>query len=92
MNAQKAYHTKHLESTIDSIVEDSMDFLADNISSVLISIELESKKKGIPLDEIVHSNTLLSSKLDSILYESCKSLSREIKSAFGIEATKNNLK
>lgn len=92
MNAQKVYNKQHLEDAIDSMIEDSMDFLADDISSILISMELDSKKKGIALDEIMRSNSLLSSKLDSILHESYISLSKEIKSAFGIKITKSNLK
>ena len=92
MNTQKIYNKQHLENTIDSMIEDSMDFLADDISSILISIELDSKKKGLALDEIMRSNSLLSSKLDSILHEFYVSLSKEIKGIFGIEVKKNNLK
>lgn len=92
MNTQKIYNKQHLENTIDSMIEDSMDFLADDISSILISIELDSKKKGVALDEIMRSNSLLSSKLDLVLYEFYVSLSKEIKGIFGIEVEKNNLK
>lgn len=92
MNTQKIYDKEDLENIIDSMIEDSMDFLADDISSILISMELDSKKKGIGLDEIMRSNSLLSSKLDSILHKSYILLSEEIKGAFGIKVTKSNLK
>ena len=53
MKTQKIYNDKNLENTINSIIEDSMDFLADDISSILILIELDSKENGIDLAKVI---------------------------------------
>jgi hypothetical protein len=92
MKTQKIYNDKNLENTINSIIEDSMDFLADDISSILILIELDSKENGIDLAKVIRSNSAISSKLDLVLEEFYTSLSKEIKVIFGIEITNNKLK
>ena len=92
MKTQKIYNDKNLENTINSIIEDSMDFLVDDISSILIIIELDGKEKGIELDKVIRSNSAISSKLDLVLEEFYTSLCKEIKVIFGIEITKTSLK
>ena len=92
MKTQKIYNDKNLENTINSIIEDSMDFLADDISSILILIELDSKENGIDLAKVIRSNSAISSKLDLVLEEFYTSLCKEIKVIFGIEITKTSLK
>jgi len=92
MKTQKIYNDKNLENTINSIIEDSMDFLADDISSILILIELDSKENGIDLAKVIGSNSAISSKLDLVLEEFYTSLCKEIKVIFGIEITKTSLK
>ena len=87
MKTQKIYNDKNLENTINSIIEDSMDFLADDIASILTSIELDSKRSGAALDELLRSNSVLSSKLDLVLAKFYKTLSSEIKNTFGIKAS-----
>lgn len=91
MKTQKIYNDQNLENTIDSIIEDSMDFLVDDISSILILIELDGKEKGIELDKIIRSNSAISSKLDLVLEEFYTSLSKEIKGIFGLKITNNKL-
>ena len=91
MKTQKIYNDKNLENTINSIIEDSMDFLADDISSILILIELDSKENGIDLAKVIRSNSAISSKLDLVLEEFYTSLSKEIKSIFGLKMTNNKL-
>ena len=91
MKTQKIYNDKNLENTINSIIEDSMDFLADDISSILILIELDSKENGIDLAKVIRSNSAISSKLDLVLAEFYTSLSKEIKSIFGLKITNNKL-
>jgi hypothetical protein len=68
-------------------VEDALDFLADDITSILTSIELDSKRSGAALDELLRSNSVLSSKLDLVLAKFYKTLSSEIKNTFGIKAS-----
>ena len=91
MKTQKIYNDKNLENTINSIIEDSMDFLVDDISSILILIELDSKENGIDLAKVIRSNSAISSKLDLVLAEFYTSLSKEIKSIFGLKITNNKL-
>lgn len=91
MKTQKICNVEYVEKAIDSAIEDSVGFLADDIASILVSIELDSKINGIALDEVIRSNSVLSSKLDSVLFELCTSLSREIKDIFGIKAAKTIL-
>jgi hypothetical protein len=83
---KKLYTDKYIEQAIDSAIEDALDFLADDITSILTSIELDSKRTGAALDELLRSNSVLSSKLDLVLAKFYKSLSSEIKVAFGIKA------
>ena len=84
---KKLYTDKYIEQAIDSAIEDALDFLADDIASILTSIELDSKRSGAALDELLRSISVLSSQLDLVLAKFYKTLSSEIKNTFGIKAS-----
>lgn len=77
-----------LTNAIEQSVEQAISILADDIVSIMVSVEIDNIGHKLALNLISKNNSEIANRIDEILNRHRKMLIKEINQAFGLENSK----